>query len=182
MTIKIKPTSTTATIEHNDSTILTVDSSGNITPSNQMYPKVPAFRGTLSANQSISNDTWTKVQIDDLIIDTTDGMFDDTTNYRFTPTVAGYYLFSFAAHIGSISSGKSAYTRIYKNGTQSGYGIANSPSLTSNFTSGHTFLHHANGSTDYFELYALQNNGSTGTIYRGTYTDVTWFSAHLVSV
>jgi hypothetical protein len=36
MTIKIKPTSTTATIEHNDSTILTIDSSGNIDVPNKL--------------------------------------------------------------------------------------------------------------------------------------------------
>ena len=36
MTIKIKPTSTTATIEHNDSTILTVDSSGNLDVTNDL--------------------------------------------------------------------------------------------------------------------------------------------------
>ena len=82
MTISIKPTASGSTIEQDGSTILTVDGSGNITPSNSMYPKVPAFRGSISANQSISNNSWTKVQIDDLIIDTTNGMFDDTTNYR----------------------------------------------------------------------------------------------------
>jgi len=182
MTISIKPTASGSTIEQDGSTILTVDGSGNITPSNSMYPKVPAFRGSISANQSISNNSWTKVQIDDLIIDTTNGMFDDTTNYRFTPTVAGYYLFSFAVHVGSVQSGKNVATRVYKNGNQAGYGINSSPSFTSNHTSGHTILHHANGSTDYFELYAYQNNDSTETIFRGTYVDVTWFQAHLVSV
>ena len=54
MTISIKPTASGSTIEQDGSTILTVDGSGNITPSNSMYPKVPAFSAYLSANQSIT--------------------------------------------------------------------------------------------------------------------------------
>ena len=48
MTIAIKPTASGSTIEQDGSTILTVDGSGNITPSNQLYPKVPAFRRNAS--------------------------------------------------------------------------------------------------------------------------------------
>ena len=88
MTIAIKPTATTATIEHNDSTILTVDSSGNITPSNDLYPKVPAFRAYKSSNSEISHNTWTKVTFDSEHFDTNSN-YDNSTNYRFTPTVAG---------------------------------------------------------------------------------------------
>lgn len=47
MTIKIKPTSTTATIEHNDSTILTIDSSGNLSAPNNL-----TVTGTISGNGS----------------------------------------------------------------------------------------------------------------------------------
>ena len=50
----------------------------------------PAFLATLSADQSISNSTLTKVQFNTEVFDTNSN-YDNATNYRFTPTVAGYY-------------------------------------------------------------------------------------------
>jgi hypothetical protein len=50
----------------------------------------PAFRAYNNANQNITASTFTKVllQVEDF---DTASCFDNTTNYRFTPTVAGYY-------------------------------------------------------------------------------------------
>ena len=50
----------------------------------------PAFEAFLSATQSISDNTDTKIQFDSEVIDT-DNCYDNSTNYRFTPTVAGKY-------------------------------------------------------------------------------------------
>ena len=50
----------------------------------------PAFQATLSSSQSISNSSATKVQFDSEIFDS-DGTFDSSSNYRFTPAVAGKY-------------------------------------------------------------------------------------------
>jgi hypothetical protein len=50
----------------------------------------PAFLAYLSANQSVSDATDTKCQFDTEVLDT-DNCYDNSTNYRFTPTVAGKY-------------------------------------------------------------------------------------------
>ena len=49
--------------------------------SNLMYP---AFEAVLSSNQNVSNNVATKVQFNTEIFDT-DNMYDNSTNYRFTP-------------------------------------------------------------------------------------------------
>ena len=48
-----------------------------------------AYRNT--TNQAISDDSWTKVQLNAESFDI-GGEFDSTTNYRFTATTTGYYL------------------------------------------------------------------------------------------
>ena len=48
----------------------------------------------MSADQTITDNTLTKVQFDTEIFDT-DSKYDHSSNYRFTPTVAGtYFLFA----------------------------------------------------------------------------------------
>ena len=50
----------------------------------------PAFEAQVTSNQTISDNTTTKVTFDNEIFDT-DSKYDHSTNYRFTPTVAGKY-------------------------------------------------------------------------------------------
>ena len=81
--------------------LVTPDNSGNVL---LQYNGVaaPAFSAYLSNNQSISGATWTKVNLNVKVFDTASA-FDNTTNYRFQPTVAGYYsvtsFFSFTVKI-----------------------------------------------------------------------------------
>ena len=74
-----------------------IDSSGRITKPNQ-----PAFSVRRNGNQSIVNNTNTKVQWNTEIFDV-GGNFDSSVNYRFTAPVAGKYLFwdtyTFTQHI-----------------------------------------------------------------------------------
>ena len=44
----------------------------------------------MNGNQSISNTTYTKLEMDTEVYDS-DGTYDHSTNYRFTPGVAGKY-------------------------------------------------------------------------------------------
>jgi len=58
----------------------------------------PTYGSTVSIQRATSNQTiaagaWTKIQLNSEAFDT-DGSYDPTTNYRFTPKVAGYYLFN----------------------------------------------------------------------------------------
>ena len=53
-----------------------------------------AFQAYLSSSQSISDSTWTKVQFNTEQFDTNND-YDNSSNYRFTPSVAGkYYIYS----------------------------------------------------------------------------------------
>jgi hypothetical protein len=111
----------------------------------------PAFRAGLSSTQSISANTATKIQFNSETFDTNNN-YDNTTNYRFTPTVAGYYQVNAMAQLLSTAS-TVFFTMIYKNGSNyqrlgAFYGTA------SEFGSSGSALVYCNGSTDYIEVYA----------------------------
>jgi hypothetical protein len=116
---------------------------------NTAFGTGPAFSAYRNANQAITASTWTKVQFNTEEFDTAN-CFDSTTNYRFTPTVAGYYQFTGQVE----SSGNQAYlyTSIYKNGTE-----FKRSSTGNNVGTGNTIsaLIYMNGTTDYVELYVL---------------------------
>jgi hypothetical protein len=106
----------------------------------------PAFSAYQSSAQTLSSATQTKVQFQTEEFDTNSN-FDSTTNYRFTPTVAGYYQINGAVGVGATPT--QVVTTIYKNG--SGYkGGANIPTCYNTTVSSIVYL---NGSTDYVELY-----------------------------
>lgn len=178
MTIAIKPTASGSTIEQNGSTILTVDGSGNITPSNDLYPKVPCFSARLTADQTFSSNTWTKAEFGIEDFDTNSNY--DTTNHRFQPTIAGYYQVNCVARInytGSANDG--TYLNIYKNG--SSYVSTNrlgASGLWGNLSLSVTM--YLNGSTDYIEAYVFSNHGSP--FLDENAFQVSKFSGHLVSV
>ena len=119
----------------------------------------PAFSAYAGSTQSITGGVWTKLQINTKEFDTNSN-YDATTNYRFTPTVAGYYQVTGGVNAGA---GSNAYflCNIYKNGVGYKQG-SNFPTSASggpgSVASGLVFL---NGSTDYIELYALAQNSFT---------------------
>jgi len=76
----------------------------------------PAFQGRSSTSVSTANNTWTKMTVDTEDFDT-DGKFDHSSNYRFTPTVAGKYYCYGKVYV-PFNSPDSDYvaSAIYKNG------------------------------------------------------------------
>jgi hypothetical protein len=107
-----------------------------------------------SSTQSCSSGTWVKMQIDTEVYDS-DSCYDHSSNYRFTPNVAGKYCLFAQSYIDGTSDG-SHYTGIYFNGSLYSYNIQNfacSPMIqvTLDF----------NGSSDYAEVYGRQNSGTT---------------------
>ena len=118
----------------------------------------PAFSAYQSTLQSLSGSTYTKVQFQTKEFDTNSN-FDNSTNYRFTPTVAGYYQITGAFHIASTVT--QVVASIYKNGTDFKDGV----DATSGGSSYVSALVYFNGSTDYVELYAysgVTQNTATG--------------------
>ncbi len=110
----------------------------------------PAFSVYRSGNQTgVANTTFTKVQLNTETFDTNSN-FDPTTNYRFTPTVAGYYQISGAVSIEGSSSITRFFSTIYKNGVETYRGADITGSGVQSVVSAVLFL---NGSTDYVELY-----------------------------
>jgi len=122
----------------------------------------PAFSAYQSTLQSISGGTWSKIALQSKTFDTNSN-FDNTTNYRFTPTVAGYYQINAQfSTSNSASGGYAVGAAIYKNGSAYKLAITRPTSNTSGaFISD---LIYFNGSTDYVELYGYADQGSAGVI------------------
>ena len=76
----------------------------------------PAFSVYCSTATAIANGTMTKVPLNTEIFDTNNN-FDAASNYRFTPTVAGYYQVCGGIYY-SFGSG-SVQTSIFRNGSVS---------------------------------------------------------------
>lgn len=76
----------------------------------------PAFSAYIGNAQAIGAAADTKLQFNTENFDT-NNCFDRTTNFRFTPNVAGYYEINLAAQIGATAQG---YVILYKNGAQIG--------------------------------------------------------------
>lgn len=117
-------------------------------------PAVNAYRS--GANQSIPNNTFTKVQIDAEDVDTA-GWFDTTLN-RFIPLLPGNYTISWTVNFASAAAGI-CFSTIYKNGTRNKDGAQLTLNASYGTSSSGTATLQANGTTDYFELYAYQNSG-----------------------
>jgi hypothetical protein len=117
----------------------------------------PAFFAYLGTNQSLSSGSYTKLQLNTTLFDTNSN-FDTTTNYRFTPTVAGYYQVNgiFTPTSGTNAAAVLLYKNgsVYAYGSQTGNGVNNNCSVVSS-------LVYMNGSTDYIEMYVFVNASST---------------------
>lgn len=133
----------------------------------------PAFSAYQSTLQSVSSGAFTKVQLQSEEFDTNSN-FDSTTNYRFTPTVAGYYLIT--GTVNFVNSVSFATATIYKNGAEFKRGTITGSAAASGFSSNVAALVHLNGSTDYVELYTFQNSGSAQDTATGA--EKTYFQAH----
>ena len=142
---------------------------------------MPAFSAYLSSNQSVSNATFTKAQINTEIFDT-HSYYDNTTNYRFTPLVAGYYQVNACVALDSTTTNPTfGRTAIYKNGTNYATSTMSASASASNTLSPMvSTVIYLNGSTDYLEVYGY-NNGATGPLFYVNGTILyTHFSASLV--
>tara|TARA_R110000868_G_scaffold54120_1_gene169461 strand:+ start:523 stop:1026 length:504 start_codon:yes stop_codon:yes gene_type:complete len=144
----------------------TMSSTGVITAS-QGVGGTPAFSAILSANQSLTASTFTKLNFNTEEFDTNSNY--DTTNYRFTPTVAGYYQVSAAIYPNTTVTAIINY--IYKNGATYKGSAGTSTSAVA------TCLVYMNGSTDYIESYGYCT-GTTPVVLASS--SVTYFQAVLV--
>jgi hypothetical protein len=130
------------------------------------YGNIPAFSATTLTGQSLPNGTFTKIQFNVETFDTNSN-YDPTTNYRFTPTVAGYYQINGNVAFVGAASGY-VQVGIYKNGgifIQGSMGPHNTSIGGQANASAVIFF---NGSTDYVEFYGWQNSGGALALNPGT--------------
>jgi hypothetical protein len=125
---------------------------------------MPAFSAYIASNFSLTNLAWTKVAFDTKSFDTA-SCYDNATNYRFTPNVAGYYQFNISIGFNSNQSTEVAIA-LYKNGSACSYLL--DYRMTSFANGSCSALFYANGTTDYFETYVYQSSGGATLIIGGT--------------
>ena len=135
----------------------TYDFTGTVTGAGGV--NTPSFQATLSSDQSISENTWTKLQLDSELFDS-DNCYDNSTNYRFTPTTSGKY-FCYGTHYSLQSSGYDVLIqcRILKNGDETQGTIESGNRVTTNdilTIQAHSIVT-LNGSSDYVEFWVYQN-------------------------
>jgi len=142
----------------------------------------PAFAAQTSSSTATAHNTYTKVQCDSEILDS-DGTYDNSSNYRFTPGVAGkYFIFGMVAQ-GSgtgVNNMERQYTAIYKNGSK----VIQSVHDGRNNAFGDTFSGTCTiildlDADDYVELYTKPLDG--GSANCNYYTDSTCFGGYRIA-
>jgi hypothetical protein len=113
----------------------------------------PTFSAYANATQNLTTAVATKVVLQLEEWDTASA-FDSTTNYRFTPAVAGYYQINAMCRVIASSAMADAWIALFKNGGV--YKRATEFGNANVMTNGQIVLSemvYLNGSTDYIELY-----------------------------
>jgi hypothetical protein len=117
-------------------------------------PTFRAYRG--SSDQSFSQGVLTKIQYNTEDWDTASA-YDSTTNYRFTPTTAGYYSFNLNVYLQAAAAGD-CQIMIRKNGSNNS--SAYFGSVPTNWPPAVNGLVYLDGSSDYIEGFIYFGNGS----------------------
>ena len=154
-----------------DNAIMTSDGSGSLTLNNAALKATPAFAARMSQAQTISHETYTKVDFDTEIFDT-DSAYDHTTNQRFTVPSgkAGKYFFYTVAlcDAGSAANLQNARIAFYKNGSQYTQNLWN---FNSNdiFVAGMALSSVIDlSASDYVEVYARISDASGSPVVDGS--------------
>ena len=160
--------------------LLTSNGSGTLTTNNIGGDNTPMASAYLSADQTISHETWTKVQLNTEILDS-DGTYDNSSNYRFTPASTGYYLINAGTTLKFTQDTiVDSYMSIYKNGSQGAlseeYGNDSSKETWRNHNL--SIIVNVTSTSDYYELYAYGDPSSGSVTIQGDSTiQKTYFNA-----
>lgn len=122
-------------------------------PGNSAGTGAPVAQVHRSGNQAVSSPPNTYKILFNAEDYDPNGWFDSTTNHRFTPQLAGYYLVTVAVSAEN-AAGDGPVAKIYKNGSQYALGSFAASDVTFGQTSVCTAIVPMNGSTDYIEGFA----------------------------
>ena len=125
----------------------------------------PAFSATQSSGQSISTSTETVLVFDTIDYDVTNDF--NTSTYKFTPSVAGYYLFTGFIRM-NITNGKILSVRLQKNDSLIKNIIESTTGAAADNGYSFSTVVYANGTTDNFRLQLAHTSGVTETTTAGS--------------
>ena len=140
----------------------------------------PVFRAIRSDYQYLPNNTDTVISFDN---DSSGSSFDtnnfyNTSTYRFTPTIAGYYQLTAQLEF-SLNSGNNLFgLMIFKNGSEYLRIRRWNDGSNSNVNINITGIVPFNGSSDYAQVYGWQNSGGNITVFQGS--GRTFFEGHYI--
>ena len=156
---------------------------GAVTSAKLGTKNTPAFEAYLSSTTGVSNNVNTKVQCNTEVYDTNNA-YDNSSNYRFQPQVAGKY-FIYANLVGETSDYKLYFVnaKLYKNttlvaSTNNVIGTGAMYKTTESISSVVTL----NGSSDYVEFYGIvdiHTNGNEKFVGDGS-TALTYFGGYKI--
>ena len=135
---------------------------------------MPSFSVKRTTDQAIAASTDVKVQWDSEVIDSNSN-FDSTTNYRFTPTVAGTYFLHAQGIIMNIAVNETSAISINKNGATAHQFTRTTSSSETSPTIQVSALVSANGTTDYFEVYVRHGDSVSRDLFGASEGTVTYF-------
>ena len=130
----------------------------------------PAFFAYPNANQSISNNTTTKITFNTELFDS-DNTFDNSSNHRWTPGVAGQYFIGYQLH--SANHTDYGYSYIYKNGTKIQQSIFYTGADVDVTMLG--FAIDTSDADDYYEIHWKQTSGGSTNIQGNAAREKTFF-------
>ena len=149
-------------------------------------PAVNAIMQTgINGDQAVSNNTSTKVQFKQKVYDI-GGYYDNVTNYRYTPLIAGYYQITGSVQEVSNTDISDIKCQLYKNGTvvhtQGRMRIAGLTNDELNATIvSFTDVIHMNGTTDYLEVYIQSYSEDSSSPEVNDLDTSTFFAGHLLT-
>jgi len=143
----------------------------------------PAFAATAHQSTGIGHNSYTKIQLQTEVLDT-DSAYDNSSNYRFTPGVAGKYFIAGMVAIGSgtgVNNAERVYVALYKNGSKYQQAVIDGRDGISSDTLGQTCVAIMDlDDNDYVELYTkFYDGGSAGS--NNYYTDSTTFQGFRIT-
>lgn len=163
---KISPSSGTSITLGDSGDTFTIPSGATITNSGTATgfgeANTPAFHVYLGSNQTVANNTVTKINFNTELFDS-DGCYDNSTNYRFTPGVAGKYFIYYQMQ--NQNQTDYIYSRIRKNGSDIQIEIHYTGNDVDDTAKGFTIVDA--DADDYFEIYLQQTKGSNATVAGG---------------
>ena len=142
----------------------TYDFTGTVTGAGGV--NTPAFMARMGSSQSITNNAEVKVQCSIEVFDTAN-CYDNSTNYRFTPTTAGKYLIVHGLRA-TISAVR--FVGWIRKNSSSDHAVAetNPNSSASNPACLGSCIIDFNGTSDYVEYYCYHTAGSAKSLEAGT--------------